>query len=384
MRYIDSRSLYAFAGFAIVVLGLAFVHPVPLIFLAITICAFALVRWLSDRSFDVLRGFGMLLVPVGLASIWPFIQRQLLVDVVPELFGTDASAITFRDQFHVVELGAGLLMGNYHMILHPLTITAIVLVPLVWLVTRNSTGGQLVLAITVGSLVVFFTPLLATPVAEIMTPQTLWKLPWMIPVGPVLAMATYEGLKRLPKVAQAVPIRAIAPSIVLVAALSVGLVVVEQYEVVDGGAFYSWRSDDSLLPWGGESVFLGGLDRTFAETWRLPDEEAAMLRWIEQDAFEGSVILVELAWIHHMIPGIMQNVYPVDFGGAAGEGERRDGAEAFGRGDLTVSELEAFLDQFDVDYIVAREVEVASDVLRESERAHFRQEFSPYLVYEVR
>jgi hypothetical protein len=206
----------------------------------------------------------------------------------------------------------------------------------------------------------------------------------MIPVGSVLAMATYEGLKRLPKALQVLPIQAIAPSLVLVAALSIGLVVVEQYEVLDGGAFYNWRSEESVVPWGGESVFLGGLDRTFERTWRLPKEEEAMLRWIERDAFESSVVLVELAWIHHMIPGALQGIYPVDFGGAAGEGVRRDGATAFARGELTVEELEAFLDQFDVDYIVVREVEIASDVLRDSERAHFRQEFSPYLVYEVR
>lgn len=384
MRYIDNRSLYAFAGFAIVVLGLAFVHPVPLIFLATTIGALALIRLLSDRSFGVLREFGLLLVPVGLASIWPFIQRQLLVDVVPELFGTNASAITFRDQFHTVEVGAGLLIGNYHMILHPLMIVGIVLVPLVWLATRKSTGGQLVLALTAGSLVVFFTPLLATPVAEIMTPQTLWKMPWMIPVGPLLAMATYQGLKRLPNGMRMLPIQAVAPSMVLVAALSIGLVVVEQYEVLDGGAFYNWRSEESVVPWGGESIFLGGLDRTFSETWRLPDVEEEMLRWIERDAFEGSVVLVELAWIHHIIPGTLQNIYPVDFGGSAGEGDRRDGAMAFAQGALTVPEFEAFLDRFNIDYIVARDVEVASEVLRESERARFRQEFSPYVVYEVR
>lgn len=384
MRYVDSRSLYAFAGFSIVVLGLAFVHPVPLVFLATTIVALALIRFLSDRSVRALSGFGLLLAPVGLASIWPFVQRQLLVDVVPELFGTEASAITFRDQFHVIEIGAGLLIGNYHMILHPLMIAGIVAVPLVWLVSRRSTGGQLVLAITVGSLVVFFTPLLATPLAEIMTPQTLWKMPWMIPVGPALAMIVYEGLKRLPRGLQALPIQAVAPSIVLVAVLAIGLVVVDQYEALDGGAFYTGRSEESVVPWAGESIFLGGLDRTFAETWRLPEDEEAMLRWIERDAFEGSVVLVELAWLHHMIPGTLQNIYPVDFGGAAGEGERRDGATAFAQGGLTVAELEAFLDRFSVDYIVAREVNLASDVLRESSRTHFRQEFSPYLVYEVR
>ena len=383
-RYIDSRSRYALAGFTIVVLGLAFVHPVPLIFLATTIGAFAIIRLLSDRSFGALREFGLLLVPVGLASIWPFIQRQLLVDAAPDLFGTEASAITFRDEFHIIEIGAGLLIGNYHMILHPLVIVAIVLVPVVWIVTRHSTGGQLVLAITAGSLVVFFTPLLATPVAEIMTPQTLWKMPWMIPVGPVLAMATYEGLKRLPKAMRALPIQAVAPSIVLVAALGTGLVILEQYEVLDNGAFYNWRSEESVVPWGGDSIFLGGLDRAFAEAWRLPDEEAAMLRWIERDALEGSVVLVELAWIHHMIPGTLQNIYPVDFGGVAGEGERRDGATAFAEGNLTVAELEAFLDRFSVDYIVAREVEIASEVLRELERARFRQEFAQYLIYEVR
>ncbi len=385
MRYIDGRSPYAYAGFSIVVFGLAFVHPVPLMFLATTIGAFAVVRCLSDRSFVVLREFGLLLVPVGLASIWPFVQRQLLIDVAPELFGTEASAITFRDQFHFVEVGAGLLIGNYHMILHPLMIVGIVLVPLVWLLARKSTGGQLVLAITAGALAVFFTPLLATPVAEIMTPQTLWKIPWMIPVGPVLAIATYEGLKRLPNVMQVLPIQAVASSLVLVAALGIGLVVVEQYEAVDGGAFYTWRSEESVVPWNGESIFLGGLDRTFAASWRIPEEEEEMLRWIERNAFEvDSVVLAEPAWIHHVIPGFLQNMFPVDFGGVAGEGDRRDGATAFANGALSVEEFEAFLDRYDVEFIIAREVEIASDVLRESERARFRLEFSPYLVYQVR
>jgi hypothetical protein len=384
MRYIDSRSLYAFAGFSIVVLGLAFVHPVPLMFLATTIAAFGVIRWLSTRSFMALRDFGLLLVPVGLASIWPFIQRQLLIDVAPDLFGTEASAITFRDQFHIVDVGGGLLVGNYHMILHPLMIAGILLVPVVWLVTRESVGGQLVLALTLGALAVFFVPLFATPVAEIMTPQTLWKMPWMIPVGPVLALATYEGIRRLPGLMKAAPIQAIAPSLVLVGVLGIGLVVLEQYETVDGGAFYDWRSEESVTPWIGNSIFLGGLDRSFAVSWRVPEQEKAMLRWIEGNTFEESVVLAEPSWIHHVIPGILQHISPVDFGGSAGEGDRRDGATAFARANLSVEELESFLDKYDVDFVVAREVEPASDVLRESDRTRFRQEFSPYLVYEVR
>lgn len=384
LRFIDSRSWLAYVGFSIVMLGLAFVHPVPLMFLATTIGAFGLVRLLTERSLGELRDFGLLLVPVGLASIWPFVQRQLLVDVAPELFGTEASSITFRDQFHTIDVGAGLLIGNYHMILHPLMIAAILLAPVVWYLSKDGKGRQLALAIVLGSLVVFFTPFFATPVAEIMTPQTLWKMPWMIPVAPLLAAATYEGLRRGPALMRASPMQFVAPSMALVFVLAAGLALVDQYDLLDGGTFYDYRSEESVLPWNDRSLFLGGLDRTFAVTWRVPAEEEEMLRWVEENAFEDSVVLAEPAWIHHVMPGLLHHIYPVDFGGTAGEGERREGATAFAKGEMTVAELEAYVDEYSVDFVIAREVEPPAEVLRESDRMYFRQEFSPYLVYEVR
>ena len=111
-------------------------------FLATTIASLAALRVFESRSLAAVRPLALLAVSVGLASVWPFVQRQLLIDVAPELFGTEGSAITFRDEFHFVELGAGLLMGNYHMIFHPLMIVAILLCPLVWLLSRASIGAS--------------------------------------------------------------------------------------------------------------------------------------------------------------------------------------------------------------------------------------------------
>lgn len=382
-RYLERPGWRSYAGFATVVLGLSFVHPVPLMFIATTIAFLAALRFFENRSLVLAKPLALLTIPVGLAAAWPLVQRQLLVDVAPELFGTKASAITFRDEFHVVELGAGLLMGNYHMIFHPLMIAAILLCPLVWLLSRAAAGRQVVVAMTAGSLVVFFVPLFATPVAEILTPQTLWKMPWMIPVGPILALAVFEGMRRLPGF-RVPAVRFLAPVFVLVGILAVALIALEQYDVVDNGSFYTWTSEETVVPWGEESIFLGGLDRSFARSWRVPEEEAAMLSWIARRALDDSVLLAEPAWIQHVVPGLLDGIHPVDFGGSAGEGDRREGSLLFARGDMSVAELEAFMERYHIDFIVARELEPSSDVLRESDHAVFIEEFGQYLVYSVR
>ena len=109
-----------------------------------------------------------------------------------------------------------------------------------------------------------------------------------------------------------------------------------------------------------------------------------MLVWIENRAMSGSVVLAEPVWIQHMIPGLLDDIHPVDFGGSTGDGGRRDGSTLFATGNMSVAELEAFMDRYEIDFIVAREVERPSDVLREADRAFFMEEFGQYLVYGVR
>ncbi len=393
-RFAVHPSLAPFAGLAIVVLALSVVHPVPLVFLAATILSLGVLRSFVERSTRPLRPMGLLLVPVALASIWPFVQRQLLAGAAPDLFGTGSSAITYRDEFHIVELGAGLLMGNYHMILHPLMIAAILSAPLVWLAARREVGNQLVLAATAGALIVFFVPLLATPLAEVMTPQTLWKMPWMVPVAPILAFVTYEAVRRLARLR---PLRwlegssvrsrlayGLLPGLMVVAALAVALALQEQYLRLDGGAFYDWKSEESVIPGTEQSIFLGGLDRAFSATWRLNPYEEDLLTSMGQSTPEGSVVLADSRDLNHVIPGVLTDIYPVDFGGLAGEGRRREDVAAFSEGALSPSDLEAVVDSYGVTYMVVTEVSAANESVRNFSRAEWLEEVGPYEIYRVR
>ncbi len=392
-RFVTMRSASSYIGFALTVMAISVVHPVPLVFLATAIASLGALRALTERSLGEAGWASLLLLPVGLASIWPFLQRQLLVDVAPDLFATGGGIVTFRDEFHFVELGAGLLMGNYHMIMHPLVLAAIILAPVVWWLARRNVGNQLVAALTLGSLTLFFFPPLATPLAEVMTPQTLWKIPWMIPMAPILAYLTYQAALRLPGLrplrwfgggsVRARFVAGAAPAVIVITALVVALVVQEQYLRADGGSFYNWTSEETLLPGNDESIFLGGIDRAFSENWRIQADEKLLFDYMGRKLLSGSVVLAEPTGLHHMIPGMLTEIYPLDFGGIAGAGERRDAAMSFAAGTITPEELEAVVDRYGIDYIVVREVQPANDIVREFDRALWIQEISPYQIYLV-
>jgi hypothetical protein len=392
-RFVQAPSRTAYAGFVLVVLAVAFVHPVPLVFLGTAIASLAAIRLAMERDVRTLIPPALLALPVGLAAIWPLVQRQLLVNVAPDLFETDASSITFRDEFHIVDLGQGILMGNYHMILHPLVILAIVLVPFVWLAARKSAGHQLVLAMTAGALLVFFVPLSATLVAREMTPQTLWKVPWMIPVAPVLAFATFRsaamlrtwrplrfvfGGRRLGTL-----VSALLPGFAVALVLASAVVVMEQYRRADGKAFYDWTSTDTVVPGTSESIFRGGIDRSISAAWRPDRFQRGLLGYLERTIPPGSVVLAEPLILNRYIPGTMADVSPVDFGGTAGEGQRRIDVVAFANGQLSVPELRAVIANYGVDYIVVSELGAAGETVRRLPNAELMSESSGYSVYKI-
>ena len=392
-RFLSRRSWPAFAGFTLLVLALTFVHPVPLVFLATALGAMALLRLALERNAQELVAPALLAAPVALAAIWPLVQRQLLVDVAPDLFQSEASAITFRDEFHVVDLGHDILMGNYHMILHPLVIAAILLVPLVWLAARRSTGHQLVLAMTAGSLFVFFAPFVSTPVAKLMTPQTLWKMPWMIPTAPVLAFVTYQAVAkvrswgRLRLVLEGRRKSALAgallPGLAACLVLAAALIVLDQYRRVDNESFYSWTSEDTVVPGTNASIFRGGIDRAQAALWRLQPQDRDLLIYLDHKLPSGSVVLMEPSVLNRFVPGTLGGVKPVDFGGTAGEGERRRAAEAFARGELSAPGFNRVIDTYGVDYIVVSEVGPATPLVLSSPRLELLRELGPFNVFEV-
>jgi hypothetical protein len=389
-RFVEKRTVASVVGFALIVLAIAFVHPVPLAFLGITIGTLAALRVVQDRD---VRGAGWLLallVPVAMGSIWPFVQRQLLQNSAPELFGTEESAITFRDAFRFTEIGHGLLIGNYHMIINPMVIAAIVLTPVVWLLARRSVGGDIVASMTGGALLAFFVPFIATPLSDLMTPQTLWKVPWIIPVGPVFAYLAYEGGRRFAAAqwfaagrTRASAALVLTPAALLVVFLGAALLIQEQYIRADGGSYYDWRRGDSFLPGPDESIFLGGIDRGLSGTWRLDPFLRDLIGYMERNIPAKSVVLAEPQQLNHMIPGLLPDVYPLDFGGAAGEGERREAVNTFVGGNLDQSGLDGVIGRWGVDYIAARETQAANQHLITYYRVEVDAEVVPYVIYKV-
>jgi hypothetical protein len=389
-RFIEKRSPASVVGFTLIVLAISLVHPVPLAFLAITIGAFAALRLLQDRDVRSAAMLALLLVPVGAGSIWPLVQRQLLHGTAPQLFGTEESAITFRDAFRFTKLGHGLLIGNYHMIVNPVVIAAIMLAPLAWLLARRRLGNEMLAAMTGGALIVFFVPLIATPLAKVMTPQTLWKVPWMIPVGPILAYLTFEGTRRLASFGAIAAGRlrgfmtmAVVPAAALVLVLVVAVLVQEQYIRADGGTYYDGTRGGSFLPGPNESIFLGGIDRGLSGTWRLDPYLKNVVDFMGRNIPPGSVVLVEPNQLNHMIPGLLPDVYPVDFGGAAGAGERRADVTLFTRGQLDQNELGGVIDRWGVDYIAVHETASANRPLVTYYRVQLDQGVGPYELYKV-
>ncbi|MEX0785683.1 MAG: hypothetical protein WD939_03510, partial [Dehalococcoidia bacterium] len=364
----SSRSAASFAGYALVVLGLSVTHPVPLLFLATTVPLLGALRATAERSFAPLRLAALFLIPVVLVSIWPLVQRDQLEEVTPALFATGEGAAQLRYDFHLVSLGGGWLIGNYHLILHPLMLATIALAPLVWWGARRTVGGQLVLVLMVSPLLLLFVPLLATPVANVLAPSTLWRVPWMIPVAPVLAFVTHQaalqiarGGARLPRgIGAAAP--ALLPGIALLVVLVAGLAVQEQYLRLDRGAFYTRNSSSALVPGTDGSIFVGGIEGSFSRDWRLRPQQEQLLDHLSKTVPEGSVVLVDSEILQLQMPGYLTHIYPTLSSNRTiypqGSDRAREVAEqeqalgAFYRGAVPRDDVESLLKTYGVDYVV--------------------------------
>ena len=136
-----------------------------------------------------------------------------------------------------------------------------------------------------------------------------------------------------------------------------------------------------MLPGSDGSIFLGGIDRAFSESWRIQPDDERLFDYLYSELLSASVVLAEPAWLHRMIPGVLTEIYPLDFGGIAGAGERRSAARAFADGTITPEELEAVVERYGIDYIVVREVHQANDVVREFDGALWFAAISPYPIY---
>lgn len=392
--FVSRPGLGSYLAFVGVALALSVVHPIPLFFLGVALVALAALQTAMGRTSKPLESFGLLLVPVAVASIGPFVQRMLLGSEVPGIFATTESSVTFRNNFRIIDVGGGLLIGNYHMIFHPLLLAAILLAPVLWLRSRRQVGTQLFCAITVGALLLFFVPPLATAVAKVMTPQTLWRMPRMIPVAAILAYACYHAAVGLEAWGSAhTPLwrswwrrsfLSVGPVAAASLLLAAAFLIQEQYLRFDHGSFFTSASPTSILPGTDGSVFLGGKDYILSSEWRLGQDDEDLFEYLARSLPKESVVLLEPLRLNHYLPGLLTDVYPVDFGGVAGEGERREDATAFAEGRLSASELNAVVDRYVVDYIVAREVGPAYPSVESFSRAQWLAEIGPYQVYQVR
>jgi len=389
VNFIRRPGPFAYAGFTLAALGLAFVHPIPLAFVGIIVVALGLVRYIVERSGDELRRMALLLIPIALLSIWPLVQRELLADAVPQIW---ESTSRFREEYHFVRLGRGLIVGNFHLIMHPLMIVALIVGPLTLLINRRAIGNQMLATLSILALLLLFFPPFSTPLAKIMAPQTLARVHWVVPVETILAYGVWLLVDRFRKseAPQGLVGRvtrpaalALAPAISVVAILGGALFVQEFYSTVEEDAFYTHVSDSSIVPGLGESVFLGGIDRAFGDQWRLTSDEEALFAYLQSNLPDNSVILTEPRYLSWYVPGMLTRIYPVDPGNMLGEGDRRYVATRFETGELRGQELRAALDRYRVTHVVVREVGNAGQTMTELAGVRYLEEVSPFAIYEV-
>ena len=111
------------------------------------------------------------------------------------------------------------------------------------------------------------------------------------------------------------------------------------------------------------------------------DEE--LFGFIERNIEPGSTLLIEPTLLNHLLPGMIDDIHPVDFGGTAGAGRRREDVSAFAAGKLSLAEIDDLIDLYGVDYVIVTEVGRANQALQGSSRLLFIDEEAPYAIYVV-
>ena len=358
-RYLSRPTVRSYLLLILAIGAIFVVHPMVVTFLGIVLVSLAALRILIERSRAAAGSAAALALPWVMQAaaffVWSWLRSG---GAFPnQLVGDE---YVFRREIHIVDVGGGLIMGSYHLLLHPFVIAAIVLALPVWLVARRGIGNQVMLASVLGVLVVFFVPLVATPVASAITEQGVWRLHWLIPAPLILAYALHEAVNRLlerwPEQAQPHRLigigRRVAPVAAVVLVVGAAVLVQEHYANADDGVFYNRTSPTSLLPWTEGSIFLGGVERMFSSDWRLPESGRDVLKFLDKNVAPGSDVLTYL-WISRFFPGALDNIRPVDYEGAPDLGARSQLVTAFQNGALSEAELEQAMSAYGIDAVVA-------------------------------
>ncbi len=340
-------------------------HPMALIFLGIAAATLAVVHALSGRSTESLRTSALLIAP------WVVVGIGLLAS---SRFGRERILLgdPFRRDFHVSEVLGGSIVANFHLILHPLMMAAVLVVVPLWFVSRRDLGRQVLLAAVAGALVFMFVPPVATLVADEVNEEAVWRLPWLIPVPIILAYAVHAGAswlaERWPRGWFAGGQLVVSPAYVLVAGVAAFTVAAfllqEHYAFSDEGAFYNRTSGTALVPWTDGSIFLGGVERMFSSDWRPGEDEAMVLAYLKENAEPGSTVLLPASVSTRFFPGVLDGIRPVDYQGAPLANERKFLTAVFQRGFVKSDVLDDAIEKYDIDLVIVRKHTLADVALR--------------------
>jgi len=386
-KFISRPRLNSILTFVLIGLAIFVVHPQPLVFLGISILAFALLRAAVGRSWAPLGWAALLAVPVAAFNFGEFLCWHIFNASWPAFFKT---TLTWREEFKLVHLPGGLIMGNYHLLLHPLTIGALALTPLIWLRVRKASPHQMLAAATLGWLPFFFFPPLTTVAAKLASAELTVRLPQTAPIAIVLAYAAYAVLhwanKRWPVRSSAArivaaPMRFVAPAALGAVVLIAGLIIQDLYYPADRGAYFGWASRSTILPWPDHSIFLGGKDRLLSREWRLKPEDREVFAYLNEHAATGSTVLMPEDMSLYL-PGTVWNVKPAYSPGILGQWQRPTAQNLYS-GTLQGADLQRALDDAGVDYVVVQEVSDAGRDMAALSSARMVVELGPYQIFGV-
>ena len=355
-KFVSRRSLRGFIAAEIGLAALVVVHPSAAIFAGVGLLGFVAVRSLVERSVTALHNGAQLAAMWALPALAFVALSQLSSGAAPE-----GTALRFRRAFHVIDLPGGLIAGNYHMLLHPLMITAIIAAPLLLLSARRSLGAQVLCGSVAGAVLFFFVPLLGTPMAKAVTEQGLWRLLWLVPVPVILAYGCVEVAGRMRgRIGDVRVMPGVLPLILAGLICAGALVGQEQYIVADNGAFYNYTSATSLVPWADRSIALGGYDRASSGEWQLSGARAKLVDYV-RTLPAGSRVLASDE-VRNFLASTVDRVHIVN-GLDSGTAEEQQLIGGLYGGSLSGDELMIALRALGIDYVVAMQNSLGADAL---------------------
>jgi hypothetical protein len=383
-RFFVARTTNTFVLFLLTCAALFVVHPQPLLFLAVTVAAFAALRAFVRRSWRPAFDAALLGAPLAMFLLGELAVWHLFNTSWPAFFQAE---LTWRESFKIAHVPGGMIMGNYHLILHPLMLGALALTPFIWLRARKTIGGQFLLAGMLGWVPWFFLPPLTTLASKLASAELTARLPFTAPVAIVWAYVVVVALGwmgrsvRLPDVSLAR--WAFAPVALLAAAavLAGGVAVLDLYHRVDKGAYFGWASEATVVPGTERSIFLGGKDRLFSGEWRIRPEDRAVLEYLSANVPDGSIVMAPEN-LSIRFPGIVWDVRPVFSRGILGQWQR-PAATGLYAGYIEGAELEQALRDARIDYIVIKEDDEHANALRAVSAAGLVTNVGPYEIYVV-